>query len=236
MISKPSNKIIAICALFVLAGIGAQYLKPTEVSAAVAADFSLEEIIPTEFGEWYEDQYIKAVQPLEQSTLADKIYNQSISRSYRNANGDLVMLVIAYGRHQSDNLQLHLPETCYVANGFKVSPPRVENVALIEGGVGTGIPARRLFTSNGPRREPVTYWTRVGDDIPVSQRERQIGKLLYGLSGKIPDGILVRVSSFGELNDQSFALHDAFIQDLLAILPKESLPLFLGKLSSKQII
>ncbi|UTW55861.1 exosortase C-terminal domain/associated protein EpsI [Kordiimonas sp. SCSIO 12610] len=235
MIKRPPLQIVVIVCFLLFAGVLGQYLKPTEFSTVVAADFVLEDIVPTEFGEWYEDQYIKAVQPLEQSTLADKIYNQSISRSYRNANGDLIMLVIAYGRHQSDNLQLHLPETCYAANGFKVGNPVVAKIPLEQGGAGL-LPAKRLFTSNGPRREPVTYWTRVGDDIPVSQRERQIGKLLYGLSGKIPDGILIRVSSFGDLNDQSFELHDTFIQDLLAIVPEDTLPLFLGNLSSKQEI
>jgi EpsI family protein len=235
MMKMPSLKISAICALLVIAALSAQYLKPTEVSSVVAEDFVLDDIVPTQFGEWYEDEYIKAIQPLEQSTLADKIYNQSISRSYRNGNGDLVMLVIAYGRHQSDNLQLHLPETCYAANGFKVGSTKVESIPVKDGGDAV-LPTKRLFTSNGPRREPVTYWTRVGEDIPTSQRERQIGKLLYGLSGKIPDGILIRVSSFGPLEEASFEIHDQFIKDLLNIVPVDTLPLFLGKLSETEEI
>ncbi len=235
MIKRPPFKLAMIGVSLVFAGLAAQYLKPTEVSAVVKADFVLDELVPTEFGEWYEDQYIKAIQPLEQSTLADKIYNQSLSRSYRNADGDLIMLVIAYGRHQSDNLQLHLPETCYAANGFKVGNPSVERLSIIKNGEAV-LPAKRLYTTNGPRSEPVTYWTRVGDDIPTSQAERQIGKLLYGLSGRIPDGILVRISSFGDLDNKSFEVHDAFIQELLAVLPDESLPLFLGKLSNTQEI
>ena len=34
------------------------------------------------------------------------------------------MLMIAYGESQSDRLQLHHPEVCYTAQGFRVTRPR----------------------------------------------------------------------------------------------------------------
>ncbi len=36
-------------------------------------------------------------------------------RSYVNANGDVVMLALAYGRHQRQEIKIHRPELCYTS-------------------------------------------------------------------------------------------------------------------------
>jgi EpsI family protein len=230
-----NTKILFVFGALAAAAILAQVMKPTEVNfydggGDSGDDFSLEELIPTSFAGWEADTAAQAVQPLEQSTLADKIYNQSISRGYRDSDGNLIMLVIAYGRRQSDTLQLHLPEVCYAANGFKVEDAVADRVELVETGAGE-VPAIRLYTSVGVRREPVSYWTRVGDKIPTSRWDRQLSKLTYGLAGKVPDGTLVRVSSLANLNKDAFGLHDSFIRDLLEAVPAEAVPLLVGELA-----
>ena len=53
-----------------------------------------------------------------QKALLDRLYEQQLSRTYENAQGYRIMLSIAYGGNQRDELELHKPEVCYVAQGF----------------------------------------------------------------------------------------------------------------------
>ena len=54
-------------------------------------------------------------------SLEATIYNQEASRGFVDPEGHVVMLMVAYGESQSDRLQLHHPEVCYTAQGFRVS-------------------------------------------------------------------------------------------------------------------
>ena len=55
--------------------------------------------------------------------------------------------------------------------------------------------ATRLETHLGQRFEPVTYWTVVGDHITTTGVNKKLTEMRYGLRGRVPDGMLVRVSS-----------------------------------------
>lgn len=50
----------------------------------------------------------------------DKLYSQTLTRTYINNDGYRIMLSVAYGENQlsSDVTQVHRPEFCYVAQGF----------------------------------------------------------------------------------------------------------------------
>ena len=56
-----------------------------------------------------------------EGSLADQLYSQTVSRLYLSETELPVMMVIAYGNTQSDQLQLHRPEVCYAAVGFEIS-------------------------------------------------------------------------------------------------------------------
>jgi len=56
------------------------------------------------------------------------------------------------------------------------------------------IPAQRLFASRGAREEPVTYWFTVGEAVQ-GKLQRRLAELSYGLTARISDGMLFRVSS-----------------------------------------
>ncbi len=93
-----------VIGLFMLAAAGmALGLKPTEKVADAGPKVDLETLIPKAFGDWKIDETIVPllVDPETQAKL-DKIYNQTLTRTYVNSQGARIMLSIAYGGDQSD--------------------------------------------------------------------------------------------------------------------------------------
>ena len=82
---------------------------------------SLEAMIPKQFGEWkLEGTIASLIVSPDVQALLDKIYNQTLSRTYINPKGERIMLSIAYGGDQSDTMAVHKPEVCYPAQGFQI--------------------------------------------------------------------------------------------------------------------
>ena len=177
-------------------------------------DYSLNRAIPTQFGDWHLDEAGSRaiVSPDMEQELA-KFYSETVSRTYVNSKGDRVMLSLAYGGDQGRALQVHKPEVCYEAQGFKIT---YDNKARIHSSSGE-VPVRRLVAIQGPRTEPITYWIRSGDTIVTGWYEQNKARLKAGLfDGLIADGLLVRVSTLTSERDQAYKVHDEFIADLLA--------------------
>lgn len=197
----------------------AQVLAPRELMASASSTVELERVIPRQFGQWAYVPNIGLVTPtepegyVEADRSASRIYSQELGRGYRDAEGHIVMLLVAYGPVQNYRLKSHRPEVCYTAAGFRVSNKSFDTVNYRE----DAAPVRleRLITERESRFEPVSYWRRVGNDISNGVFENQITRLKYGLRGIVPDGALVRVSVIGLPANQSFRLQDEFIRDLL---------------------
>lgn len=207
--------LIGIC---MLAAAGLAYaMKPTR--QVVGADtFQLETAIPRQFGAWTEQkQQVQIVDPRQQETI-DRLYSQVLMRSYVNGEGVRVMLSIAYGSNQSDDLQVHRPEVCYPAQGAQL-------LSTVNASLPTQwgeIPARRLTTQFGPRHEPVTYWVMIGDRAIIGSLQGKLAQLRYGFRGQIPDGMLVRASTIDPDDKRAFAQQAQFLTDLLAAVPPET--------------
>ena len=195
-------------------------LRPTHKVADQEPPLDLEAVIPRTFGEWREEKQFSAqiVDP-QQQEMIDKIYTQTLSRTYVNASGYRIMLAIAYGDDQRDSLQTHYPEVCYPAQGFELLSRQSGNMSSSFG----AIPVTRLVTSLEKRRiEPVTYWVMIGDKPITGGWNKKLAEMRYGLNGFIPDGLLFRVSSIDEENKHAFQMHQSFISDILsAISPPE---------------
>ena len=203
--------IIGLC-MFAAAGV-ALALKPTARIADTAPVIDLETLIPQEFGEWKIDESIIPVKvsPEVQAKL-DKIYGQTLTRTYINGSGRRVMLSIAYGANQgSDDFQVHRPEYCYSAQGFQVKKGWVDSLKYGS----SSLPIRRLEAIQGPRNEPITYWITIGDQATLPGIGRKLSQLSYGLTGKIPDGMLIRVSSISPKADEEYRLQDQFVNAML---------------------
>ena len=150
--------------------------------------------------------------------LLDKVYSQILTRTYVNSGGYRIMLSLAYGSHQRGSLQAHKPEVCYPAQGFVLQK---NETGLLVSAFGE-IPVRRLFTTMGPRQEPVTYWFTLGDNVVLGWAQQKLAGLRYGLTGIIPDGMLFRVSSIDPDQPRANLMQDMFVNQLLqALAPAE---------------
>ncbi len=196
-----------MAALMLLVGVLANAFQPTIYMAEERPPIDLKAMVPTTFGEWREIPYVSTqiINPEQQETL-ERIYSETLSRVYVNREGYRVMLSIAYGKNQKKGLELHKPEVCYPAQGFDVDSKVSGTLDLL----GRSIPATRLVTSLGPRNEPVTYWTVVGDRITAGSLSKRWVETRYGLDNRIPDGMLVRVSSIDKNPDTAFGFQANF--------------------------
>lgn len=202
---------------------------PSVILADAREPVSLAAVVPESFGTWQMDKSAAnlMVEPELQRSI-NAIYAQTISRIYVNDRGEHVMLSIAYGRDQTDSLQVHLPEGCYQGQGFAVNESAP---GLMSTSFGT-IPVQRMVAQRDRRNEAVTYWVVVGDRLATDEWERKKVKLSYALDRTIPDGILIRVSNISPDNRAGFELQQKFVDAMLAAAPARERRVLLGNLSS----
>jgi len=199
--------------LMTLSGALTLALTPTNKIADLQEKIDLEIMIPLKFGDWEIDKSIIPLQvDSETQAKLDDIYNQTLSRTYVNSLGERIMLSVAYGGDQSDNLAVHKPEVCYYAQGFEIMKIFADEMLTQYG----KLPIKRLMAVKGNRNEPITYWVTVGNKAVLPGLDQKLQQLRYGFTGSVPDGILVRVSSIDSDKDKAYQLQTIFIQDLLA--------------------
>lgn len=203
---------IILGVMMMLSGALTMALTPTLKIADQQEKFELEMMIPQRFGDWQIDKSILPLQvDTETQTKLDKIYNQTLSRTYVNSVGEHIMLSIAYGGDQSDNLAVHKPEVCYYAQGFEIIKTLSDELITHYG----KLPIKRLLAVKSNRSEPITYWITIGNKAVLPGIDQKLRQLRYGLTGIVPDGMLVRVSSISSDEEKAYHLQEKFIKDLL---------------------
>jgi len=197
--------------MLIVTSVAALAFRP-DTKIADITQISLESMIPRRIGDWHEDpqRNVQVVNPQTQAML-DKLYSQLLVRVYVDEEGYRIMLSLAYGSDQRGTLQAHKPEVCYPAQGFTLH----SNVLVPLSTPFGEIPAQRLYTTRGPRAEPVTYWYTVGDTAVQTKLQKRLVDLRYGLTGQIPDGMLFRVSSIDANEDRARRKQDRFVNQLL---------------------
>ena len=203
--------------LVMVGAVGLSYaLTPKAKIADQRSKLDLETMIPQRFGDWKVDETIVPLQvsPDLQAAL-NKVYNQTLSRTYVNSKDERIMLSIAYGTDQSDNVQVHLPEGCYRGQGFAISKKTESVMQTLFG----NIPVAQLVATREAREEPITYWVLVGGQIARDNWEMKKAKLKFALKGEVPDGILIRVSSITSDPKRGYELQREFSEAMLAALP-----------------
>ena len=219
-------KALVVLVLMMLAYAGAQAWRPHTRLADTRPKVDLETLFPKAFADWTVDDRMP-VQLVSPDTLAmlNKIYNQTLSRTYVNRKGDRIMLSVAYGGDQSDATRAHRPEVCYPAQGFQMLS--AQNTQL---NLGTHqLPVRQLVAKLGGRSEPITYWITVGERITITGTQQKLAQLSYSTRGVIPDGMLVRVSSIDADSAAAYRLQDGFVVDLANAIPAATRAQVLGK-------
>lgn len=213
----PIRKVGLLVALMVLAAVAAEKLRPTDRLAERKARIELAQQVPEAFGDWQIDRNIRPVVPDPGlQAMLDVLYSQTLARTYVNKTGQRVMLSIAYGSDQgSEATAVHRPEFCYSAQGFRVQTLAKEQVNI----AGTSVPVARVVARLGQRVEPISYWVTLDETATLPGFGRKLQQIRFGLSGQIPDGMLVRVSTISNSTEESFALQQRFLEQMHAAVP-----------------
>ncbi|MBL8351862.1 MAG: EpsI family protein [Burkholderiaceae bacterium] len=229
MMNAPRWRALLV-ALLMLASAGAAVLgRPTKHMADQVGMPDLEAMFPRAFGTWRVDTSMPVILPSpDVQALLDKIYNQVLSRTYVNAEGQRIMLSVAYGGDQSDGTSAHRPEVCYPAQGFAITVNRMGSVPLGQ----RQLPVRQLMSQLGPRKEPITYWVTVGGEVVTTGIGQKLAQMRYGVRGIIADGMLVRVSSIDNDMAGGHRLQALFISDLVSHMDAASAARVFGRAGS----
>ncbi|MBC7917470.1 MAG: EpsI family protein [Rhodoferax sp.] len=221
-----SRRSLVLLSLMVATAGMAAVMHPTASLADQRPPLELQALVPDRFGNWtlLPNTTLQIIDPQQQQAL-ERVYSQTLSRTYINPQGYRVMLSMVYGKTQRGNLQLHHPEICYPAQGFEVLSNRTSELATPFG----NIPVRHLQTSLNPQRvEPLTYWAVVGDQVVLGSLQRKWVELRYGLGGQVADGLLFRVSSVDADSNRAFERQAEFVNGLLAALQPNQRRLLAG--------
>ena len=203
---KPIASILA--ALMCGAAIAAAAARPTDKLLLIYLD----ESVPDAFGDWIEVKESGPVVTPEIPEVLKKIYDEWLSRTYVNRNGNRIMLSMAWGDDQRGERQAHRPEICYPAQGFTLETLRDEALPTRFG----EIAVRRLTTNMGPRHEPVTYWLIMAGTIVQNDFDRRMVQARLIQSRLIPDGLLFRVSSIDRDDAHAFKVQQQFVADMMS--------------------
>lgn len=218
--SRKTNTIVPwiICVVMGAASIAAWRLTPHALLAEQLPAIKLDTVFPKQFGEWHAlpDVQVMIPNPQQQETIR-AIYTDTLTRGYVNPQGQVVYLSVAYGRNQSDTSAVHYPEVCYPAQGFALVNAEVLELPI----GGRNIRVKRLLTAQGPRTEPLTYWTTVGERTVLSGKTYKLAQFGYGFEGVIPDGMIVRASSIGTDVQKEYAVQQRFLDELVRAVPAE---------------
>ncbi len=184
----------------------------------------LSQLVPERFGDWVAEPAAVTPVLLVPSAIADPdaaqsaAYDDVLMRTYRRSDGARVMLALAYGRRQTQELKIHRPELCYYAQGFAVTALGTRAIALGK----RRVEATALVTRNRARTEIVEYWIRIGDRLATGPWAVRGAILRDGLDGRVPDGLLVRISSLAESasgTEHEIAVQQTFLRELYSAVP-----------------
>lgn len=180
----------------------------------VSSPIDLEALVPARVGEWTSvNAHSQGVVNPPADPQSKRIYTQTLTRVYVNqTTGRQMMLALAYGPDQRDDLQVHYPAVCYPAQGFEVLSNQRAELPLPFG----VLPVRHMQTRlNARRTEPVTWWAMLGETVVLDGGQKKLTEIRYRLAGKRFDGLLFRVSSIDADASHAFGEQQGFVASLL---------------------
>jgi len=187
---------------------------------------TFEAIVPTAFSGWVSREAPDLVGATEPGSVAATIYNSLVGRIYtRNKTGEELMLLLAYGASQTNDLQLHRPEVCYPAFGYRLTNNHTTDISLPGA---QPIPARTLVAATDGETETVLYWTRLGEFFPTDHKIQQWDRIRTAMAGAVADGVLARLSLTGPDASASLALARVFASDLIGAVSPANRAVLIG--------
>ena len=187
---------------------------------------ALEAAIPRQIGRYRQSPTTDIVLP-PRDELSKAIYDRYVARGYVAAGLPPIMLLVAYGGTQDYTLQLHRPESCYPASGWAIGPSQPVTMPLGR----QMIHATTLSATRPGRHDQLLYWTRIGGIFPGSNWAGRMELLRGAMMRKIPDGVLVRLSTPSLDTAAAIDAMQQFNMDLLAGLGADGRRLLLGPMA-----
>lgn len=186
------------------------------------------DLIPNHFEDWtkIESNQLQAdLTPRnEMGKSIDNPYDDVFMASYKNTQGDIVSLALAYGATQRQEVKIHRPELCYYAQGFIVNTLTDHNFKM-KSLHNQSIVGKNMLVNNSRYFEAVSYWIRIGETYSQSPWQTRFYIIKKGLSGDVVDGVLVRASM--AINNQddakkAFDTNQHFLKTLIKHIPKHA--------------
>ncbi|TAN41250.1 MAG: EpsI family protein [Nitrospirae bacterium] len=203
MLSAAKKKHFAVIALFaVVAAVTLFYRieRRTQPSPINLND------IPQTIGEWRMTAQNDTIKAAEAKFLDDVLF-----RTYQRKDGKIIMLAVAYGADQRRKFSIHLPEVCYEAADFEITPLGYATM---------NSPALTLkqFAAKNPAVgiELVQYWIVLNGKVVTGEFDRKIKQAYYNFFGADSGGVMVRVSSFATNADfkSEYEMQRGFVASL----------------------
>lgn len=175
------------------------------------ARHKLGDLVPRVVGPWTAGAAAGVVTATEELENKDG-YDQLLTRTYQAAGLPSIMLLVAYGSTQGGTLQLHRPETCYPGQGFALDGFADARFSF----PGAEVHARRFTARRDERVERLVYWTRIARRFPLNTAEEYAAIFGSVVTGVVPDGVLVRLSTVDADGDAADRALDGFLQRSMA--------------------
>jgi EpsI family protein len=221
-----SRRAVLIGTACVLSSGAALALKPRRKVSLLPVGTKLNDILPRKFGGWDSRDVSDLYVPETPDSLEARLYGETVARLFTDRQSGMeIMMLMAHGDSQSNELQLHRPEVCFPAFGFSLTSSAPVELQIRKD---VTLPARRLLAESNVQRQAVLYWTRLGEYFPVSVTEQRLNRLTAAMHRYIPDGLLARFSMVETGSGAAFAEISRFIPELLSEIPKGRLGVFVG--------
>ncbi len=198
-------------------------LRPVRSFARLAPD-TLNRIIPQQIG-GYSFASVDGLITAQTDDLTQRLYDQVLTRMYVAPGQSPIGLLIAYGSAEDEGLQLHRPDECYPAQGFVLSNMHRTPIAL----AGHAISATALTAARADRTEQLLFWTRIAGIFPSESRDERRAIVAENLRGRLPDGVLVRLSMTARDAVPATARLTQFSQALIGSLGAPARRLLMGQ-------
>jgi EpsI family protein len=187
----------------------ARAASPQPVAPIISAD-GLEGAIPQNIGNWRFVSRTGLILPPRDETEV-RTYDQVLARVYEKPDSDPIMIMIAYGARQDSLFEIHRPEACYPAQGYRLSNRREVSFPVGR----HAIPATFWTATSDTHVEQMLYWTRIGDEFPRNWVENHLAVIRANLARRLPDGVLVRVSMVTNDAEHAISQIRSFTLELL---------------------
>jgi len=208
-LARPSRRDLLAGSLLLAITAASELLKPVRMFDTLSHN-ELSAVIPKQVGSYRFATSSGLILP-PGDELSERLYDEVVTRVYLAAGKLPIMALFAYGSVQNLSLELHRPDECYPQQGFAITTPTV--LPLTTGG--HDIPASMLTARRHDGYvEQVIFWSRIGTQFPPDRTAQSLLVVRENFAGRMPDGLLVRLSVATQDRVAATAAVRTFLQDL----------------------